>query len=179
MFIYFTVLYIHSLKTHSLKIARNNFANGCGLTEDMLEKMKSAGLTGLSFNINSSQERPEFNDKYTVNQSKLNEVRLKYAKMVSKVGGLAAAFKITVSNDNFNEIPGFVQWSINNSKLIHSITLVAHRGLPVGEGIEYYADREKIDLKPGSLGYTISAEEKDKITITSKDIYSKIKEHYP
>jgi len=153
--------------------------NGFGLTEARLVELRNAGVTGLSFNINSTQERPEFKGADAVNLPLLNEVRLKYAKMVAKAGGLTAAFKITVNKENFEEIPGFVQWAINNAGLINSITLVALRGLPVGGRFEYYADGKKIDVKPGSLGYAVSAEKQDKITITSNDIYKKIKSHFP
>jgi len=153
--------------------------NGYGLTEARLVELRNSGVTGLSFNINSTQERPEFKGVKMVSQSVLNKVRLKYAKMVAKAGGLTAAFKFTVNDENFDKIPDFVQWAIENSDIINSITLVALRGLPIGGRYEYYADGKKIDVKPGSLGYAISDDEQDKLTITSKDIYRKIKNHFP
>ncbi len=105
--------------------------NGYGLTEDRLIELRSAGLTGLSFNINATQERPEFGDADVVSNATLNEIRLMYAKMVANTGSLTAGFKITVDNQTIKDVPGFIQWAINNSGLINSITLVTFRGLPV------------------------------------------------
>jgi MoaA/NifB/PqqE/SkfB family radical SAM enzyme len=152
--------------------------NGSGLTEKNLTEMKAAGLTGVSFHIDSTQERPEFQGKEDISETELDNLRLKHAKIVAKVGGLTTNFGITADHKNFREIPKFVQWAINNSKIINSLTFITFRGLPVGDGLEYYAHGEKIDIKPDSLGYSISAEKRDKIDITTQDIYKIIKEHF-
>ncbi len=153
--------------------------NGCGLNEEKLAEMKSSGLTGVSFHIDSTQERPEFEGMENVSSERLNEVRLRYAHMVDRVGELTTNFGITADDNNFENIPEFVQWAANNSRVINSITFITYRGLPVGNGLEYFANGKKVDLKPGSLGYTISADEKEKISITSKDIYKTLKKHFP
>ncbi len=153
--------------------------NGNGLTEKRLTELGAAGLTGLSFNINATQERPEFKDAGIASRETLDKIRLKYAKMVANAGGLTTGFKIVVDNQTIKDVPGFVQWAINNSGLINSITLVTLRGLPVSGEFEYFTDGKKIDINTKSLGYAISAGEKDKISVTSGDIYKVIKEHFP
>ncbi len=153
--------------------------NGYGLTRRRLTELRSAGLTGLSFNINATQERPEFQDLDEVTNTTLNEIRLKYARMVADTGGLTAGFKITVDNQTINDVPGFVQWAVKNAELINSITLVTFRGLPVSREFEYYTNGKKIAISKESLGYAISAREKEKISVTSNDIYKVIKEYYP
>ena len=153
--------------------------NGYGLTREKLTELKSAGLTGLSFNINATQERPEFQDMDEVTNAALNDIRLKYARMVADTGGLTAGFKITVDNKTINDVPGFVQWAVSNAGLINSITMVTFRGLPVSREFEYYANGKKISISKESLGYAISDREKERISVTSNDIYKVIREHFP
>lgn len=153
--------------------------NGSGLKEPNLKEMKAAGLTGVSFHIDITQERPEFEGKEVVSETELDDLRLRYAQMVARVGGLTANFGITVDDQNYNEIPKFIQWAIKNAAIINSLTFITYRGVPVGDGIEYYAHDEKIDLEANSLGYSMSAERRDTIRITTKDVYSIIKEHFP
>jgi MoaA/NifB/PqqE/SkfB family radical SAM enzyme len=153
--------------------------NGVGLTEKNLTEMKIAGLTGVSFHIDTTQERPEFRGQQIVNETMLDDIRLKYARLVAKVGGLTSGFGITADVNNFHEIPKFVRWAVNNFRIVNSISFITYRGIPVGEGYEYYALDKKIDLKADSLGNTIDLDKINTIRITSKDIYSIIKEHFP
>ena len=153
--------------------------NGHGLTEEKLSEMRLSGLTGLSFNINATQERPEFQGMDEVTSTTLNEIRLRYARMVASTGGLTAGFKITVDNQTINDVPDFVQWAINNAGLINSITLVTFRGLPVGREFEYYSNGEKVAISTESLGYAISARDNERISVTSNDIYNVIRKHFP
>jgi hypothetical protein len=168
---------IRFIRDHKMKSII--ITNGYGLTEKNLTEMKAAGLTGVSFHIDGTQERPDFRGKEIVSEPELADVRLKYAEMVAKVGGLTTNFGITADNRNFTEIPQFVQWAVNNSGIINSLTFITYRGLPVGDGIEYFAHEKKVDLKKGSLGYSINAEERDKIVIKTQDIYKIIKEYFP
>ena len=152
--------------------------NGAALTNQLLKDMKKAGLNRISFHIDSLQVRPEYNMKKKT-ESEINDLRYKYAEMVHKLGGITTSFGITVNKDNYEEIPMFVQWAINNIKLVNAIKFVTYRGIPVKEGIEYYVQWKKIDIRPDSLGYTIDEGEIEKIGITSKDVYDIIKEHFP
>ena len=152
--------------------------NGYALTDPLLKDLKKAGLTGLSFHIDSTQIRPDFKKKKLESELELNDLRLKYAKMVNKVD-LYAHFGITVSARNYQEVPKFIQWAIENIKLINGVSLIIYRGLPLTEGIEYYANGKKVDMKSGGLGYVVDKDEIDEIGITSKDIYAIVKKHFP
>jgi len=153
--------------------------NGVALTAKFLKELKDAGLTGVSFHIDSTQDRPEFKEKVGISELELNKLRLKYAKVVDEVGGLTSSFGITVDEQNCEEIPKFVQWAIDNIRIINALSFITLRGLPVGKGIEYYANHEKIELKEDSLGYSINSKNKDKIGVFAKDVYSVIKENFP
>ncbi len=172
--IYELIRFIRENRMKSLIIT-----NGYGLTKERLTELRSAGLTGLSFNINASQERPDLRDLDEVNNTTINDIRLKYARMVADAGGLTAGFKITVDNQTINDVPDFVQWAVDNPGLINSITLVTFRGLPVSPEFEYFVNGEKISISTESLGYAISVREKEKISVTSNDIYKVIRKHFP
>ena len=153
-------------------------SNGYALREDLLWKLKKAGLTGVSFHIDSTQTRPEFNKRELTSELEVNELRLKLGKRMRKVG-LYAHFGITVTKDNFKEVPDFLKWSIDNMDLINGITLIIFRGLPITEGIEYYSKGKKVEVDMESLGYTMSDDNIKDEGIMAQDVYAIIKEHYP
>lgn len=153
-------------------------SNGYALTEDLLWKLKKAGLTGVSFHIDSTQIRPEFKKRELTSELEVNELRLKLGRRMRKVG-LYAHFGITVTKDNFKEIPDFLEWSISNMHLINGITLIIFRGMPLIDGIEYYSKGEKVEVTKENLGYTITEEEMKQEGIMAQDVYAMIKEHYP
>ncbi len=167
------IRYISSLGMKSMILS-----NGYALTEDLLWKLKKAGLTGVSFHIDSTQIRPEFKKRELTSELEVNELRVKLGERMRKVG-LYAHFGITVTKDNFKEIPDFLKWSIENMHLINGITLIIFRGMPVTEGIEYYAKGKKVEVNMDSLGYTISDEELASDKIIAQDVYAMIKEHFP
>lgn len=153
-------------------------SNGYALSEELLWKLKKAGLTGVSFHIDSTQIRPEFEKRELTSELEVNELRLKLGRRMRKVG-LYAHFGITVTKDNFKEIPDFLKWSIDNMKLINGITLIIFRGMPIVDGIQYYSKGEKVEIDNKSLGYTITEEEMNQEKIMAQDVYAMIKEHYP
>jgi hypothetical protein len=93
--------------------------------------------------------------------------------------GLYAHFGITVTKDNFKEIPDFLKWTIDNMHLINGITLIIFRGMPLTDGIEYYSKGERVEVNKENLGYTITEEEMKQEGIMAQDVYAMIKEHYP
>ncbi len=152
--------------------------NGYALNEKILADLKKAGLFGLSFHIDVTQTRPEFNKKKIESEVDLNDMRLKYAKMVKKFG-FYSHFGITVTPNNLHEIPVLIQWAIDNVLLVNGISLIIYRGMPVMPGVEYFADGKKVDIQLGGLGYTVDKEEYESIKVKSQDVYRVIKEHYP
>lgn len=153
--------------------------NGVALNEKLLMQLKKSGLTGVSFHIDSTQNRPEIKNMKDVTELNLNPVRLHYAKLVANVGELTTSFGITVDNKNIDDIPLFVNWAIDNINFINTLTFIVYRGFPVSKGIEYYANGEKVEVKKNSLGYAITEKDFNKITIKSQDVYSTIKKHFP
>lgn len=153
-------------------------SNGYALNEKLLWKLKKAGLTGVSFHIDSTQIRPEFKKRELTSELEVNDLRLKLGKRMRKVG-LYAHFGITVTKDNFKEIPDFLQWSIDNMDLINGITLIIFRGMPLTDGIEYYSNGKKIKMEKDSLGYTIDYKDSKDEGVMAQDVYSIIKKHFP
>ncbi|MGK7392934.1 MAG: hypothetical protein ACNS62_00110, partial [Candidatus Cyclobacteriaceae bacterium M3_2C_046] len=144
-------------------------------------EMKKAGLSGISFHIDSTQTRPEpeFRGKKIKSELELNPMREKFARMIKKIGGLTASFGITVTAQNFKEVPDFIQWAIDHINYVHGISLITFRGMPVDGSVEYYNDDgEKINIKAGSLGYAIDTHDED-VGISSEGVYDLIKQHFP
>ena len=168
---------VRFIRDHGMKATI--ITNGVALNEKLLLELKQAGLIGVSFHIDSTQNRPEFKGKDAITETDVNEIRVKYARMVKSVKGLITSFGITVDTNNLDDIPRFVQWGIDNIKVVNSLSFKTYRGLLVDEGLEYYAGDRKINLKTDSLGYTIGPENRHKITVTSSDVYSILKQNFP
>jgi sulfatase maturation enzyme AslB (radical SAM superfamily) len=154
--------------------------NGYALNEDILKKLKKAGLTGLSFHIDSTQTRPEFKKIKPEHERDLNDLRLKCARMLKKTGGYYAHFGITVTRKNLHEVPAILKWAIENMDVVGGISLITYRGVPVHEGIEFQGPAgKKIPILPGGLGYSVLPEELANANVTSKEVYGVIKESFP
>ncbi len=153
-------------------------SNGLGLTDEFLKGLKKAGLTGVSFHIDTSQTRPDLDKKSAVSELQLNHLRLKYGKMLKKED-MYAHFGITVTPKNYLEVPSFIQWALDNADLINGISLIIYRGLPITQNLEYYSGDKVLDMKPGDLGYTVDDTEMDEIFIKSQEVYAIIKQHFP
>lgn len=154
--------------------------NGYALNEDLLLKLKKAGLTGLSFHIDSTQTRPEFKKVKPEQETDLNDLRLKCARMLKKIGGYYAHFGITVTRKNLHEVPCILSWAIENMDVVGGISLITYRGVPVHEGIEFQGPAGvKVPVLPGGLGYSVLPEELANANVTSKEVYSVIKESFP
>ncbi|MBN8216926.1 MAG: radical SAM protein [Spirochaetes bacterium] len=99
--------------------------NGHAMTEEMMRDLKAAGVVGFTFHVDSLQQRaPEWNGK---NEIELLELRLKYAKMVAKVGGMACSFNATIYDETLKYVPDLVRWATKNAKIVHSMVFIAFR----------------------------------------------------
>jgi len=152
--------------------------NGMALNDKVMQEMKEVGLLGFSFHIDSTQTRPEFKKQQIKSEMDLNDLRLKYAKMLSKYG-FYSHFGITVTAENLKEVPEFIRWAKDNILLINAISLIIYRGMPVTEGVSYHARGKKVEMELGKLGYTVDREEYEKIYIKAPDVYAEIKKHFP
>jgi MoaA/NifB/PqqE/SkfB family radical SAM enzyme len=152
--------------------------NGLAINEEKLKMMKEAGLLGFSFHIDITQIRPEFKKGKIKSELELNDLRLKFAKMLQKYG-FYAHFGITVTAANLHEVPELIRWAKDHILLINGLSFIIYRGLPVMPGVSYYAKGKKVDMSLGTLGYTVDKEEYEQIYIKAQDVYAIIKEHFP
>lgn len=152
--------------------------NGMALNDQIMKDLKAVGLLGFSFHIDITQTRPEFKKQELTSELQLNDLRLKYAKMLRKYK-FYAHFGITVTPGNLHEVPELIRWAKDNILLINGISLIIYRGLPVMDGIHYFVRGKEVDMKLGKLGYTIDAEEYANVKIKAQDVYRVIKEAFP
>jgi hypothetical protein len=147
--------------------------NGLALTEDLLKDLKRAGLEGLTFHIDSKQGRPKWKNK---TEQETNELRLHYAEMVARVGGLGCAFNSTVYDDTLDAVPDLVAWAQKHIDIVHVMVFICYRQATLQGQFDYYAGGEKIDMAP--LAY--SEEIPDyRVDISAPEVVAKIRERFP
>ncbi len=145
--------------------------NGLALTEDLLRELKRAGLFGLTFHIDSKQHRPKWKNK---SEQEHNELRLQYAEMVARVGGLTCSFNATVYEDTLDAIPDLVQWAQDHIDIVHVMVFICYREPAQPNDFDYYAGGKKVDMAP--LTYEDTGQ---RIDIGAPEIVAKIRERYP
>lgn len=167
------IRFIHENKMKSIVLT-----NGYGINEKLVKDLKELGVTGFSFHIDSTQTRPDKQKKQLKSEMELNDIRLRVAELLRKYK-MYAHFGITVTPQSLPEVPAFIQWAIDHMDMVNGISLIIYRGIPVTPGMEYYAGDKKINLGVDGLGYAVDEEGVKDIGITSKEVYSVIKEHFP
>lgn len=148
--------------------------NGVELIDNrpLIEKLKAAGLIGFTFHVDSEQQRPHFKGK---TEEELCELRLRFAKMVAEVGGLTAIFGMTVYPTNIDKVPYVVKWANENIDVVHGLVFITFRGAPMDGSYNYFVNGQPI----AQTEVTYTTEDDSEITITSQDVYEKIKEVHP
>jgi len=116
--------------------------NGLALDENRLRALKAAGLTGLTFHVDSKQGRPGWRDK---SEKEMNALRQRYADMVGRVGGLACAFNSTVYEDTLDQVPDVLEWADANIGTVHTVVFILYRSAKL-EGFDYFADGRRVDM---------------------------------
>ena len=144
--------------------------NGLALTEELLHDLKRAGLFGLTFHIDSKQHRPKWKGK---TEQEHNALRLHFAEMAARVGGLACSFNSTIYADTLDCIPDLVAWAQEHIDIVHAMVFICYRE-PTDTQFDWYAGREQVDMAP--LTYAHTGQRTD---ITSHDIVAKIRERNP
>lgn len=109
--------------------AQNGFkpfvnTNGVLATPELLVELKNAGLKGLTFHVDSLQNRPGWEGK---TEEGLNVLRQRYADMTALAGGLSCYFSSTVTKGTLYGIPVILEWAENNPELVHLVVFVAFR----------------------------------------------------
>jgi pyruvate-formate lyase-activating enzyme len=145
--------------------------NGLALTEELLREMKRAGLFGLTFHIDSKQHRPKWKNK---TEQEHNELRLHFAEMVARVGGLTCSFNATVYEDTLDEIPGMIAWAQKHIEIVHVMVFICYREPADPKRFDYYAGGRKVDMAP--LTYEETGQ---RIDLSAHDVVAKIREREP
>lgn len=117
--------------------------NGLALDENLLWKLKKAGVFGFTFHIDTSQKRPKVT---AASETELNELRLHYAEMLAKVGGIACSFNATISDKSVHEIPEMVRWAQSHADIVHTMVFILFRSPSLTGDFDYYANGEKIEV---------------------------------
>ena len=115
--------------------------NGLALKEPLLRELKKAGVYGFTFHIDTSQGRPGVD---AATEVELNELRLHYAKMLAKAGGIACSFNLTISEKNLDGIPDIVRWAEKHANIVHSVAFLLFRSPVLSGDFDYYANGKKI-----------------------------------
>lgn len=145
--------------------------NGLAMTRELLRELKSAGLVGLTFHVDSRQGRPGWRDKTEV---QMNELRSTYAEMVASVGGLACAFNSTVYPETLHEVPELVEWAGRNVGKVHTMVFILFRAADL-ERFDYYAGGKKVEM--GSLVY--GEPQKRRLNLNAREVVDVIRERFP
>jgi len=117
--------------------------NGLALDANMLRKLKDAGAFGFTFHIDTSQNRPGITASREV---ELNELRLKYARMLADVGGLSCSFNATISDRTVNEIPALADWAREHADIVHTMVFILFRSPELTGNFDFYANGKKIEI---------------------------------
>lgn len=147
--------------------------NGLALTEEWLRELKRAGLTGLTFHVDSKQGRPHWKGK---TEQEHNELRLQLAETVAAVGGLSCAFNSTVFDDTLDAVPDLVAWAQKHIDIVHVMVFICYRAAVIEGNFEYYVGGERLDMSPLAYAFPVP---KQRIDISARDVAAKIAERFP
>jgi MoaA/NifB/PqqE/SkfB family radical SAM enzyme len=144
--------------------------NGLALSPELLTELKEAGLWGLTLHIDSKQNRPKWRDRSEIEH---NELRLGYAEMIARVGGLSCSFNSTVFEDTLQHVPDLVAWAQEHIDIVHTMVFIAFRAGMTG-AYDWFKGDEKI-----TLDTVYSAEGDQMHEIESTDVVEAIQSRFP
>lgn len=147
--------------------------NGLALDEGLLRTLKKAGLKAITFHIDSRQGRPGWTGK---SEEETNELRLYYAQLVARVGGILTSFNSTVYGETLDEVPGMVDWAQRHMDVVHTMVFITYREAILNDRYDYFVRGEKVDAS--KLVYT-QDEGQERIDIDAREVVAKIRERHP
>ncbi|RME22251.1 MAG: radical SAM protein, partial [Candidatus Zixiibacteriota bacterium] len=117
--------------------------NGKALTPELLHDLKKAGVFGFTFHVDSNQGRGgKWRGK---NELELNELRLEYAEMLAREGGIACSFNSTVYAENIQYVPGMIAWAREHIDIVHTMVFICFRHVIPDMPYDWYAGGTKVD----------------------------------
>ena len=146
--------------------------NGMSLTWELAKELKKAGLAKFRFHIDSGQQRPDWAGK---TEGDMNALRERYADLLWELGGVQCGFIVVVSRGSLPHLPEVLEWCRSRIHKVLHLSLIALRGLPAGDDIEYQVNGRTIDL--GSL--PVSFSNLEEISITSEEMLEALTERFP
>jgi len=147
--------------------------NGLALTPELLRDLKRAGLMGLTFHVDSRQGRPGWKGK---SEQEHNALRLQFAEMVARAGGLSCAFNSTVYESTLDAVPDLVAWAGAHMDIVHVMVFILYRAAVLAGEFEYFLDGEPLDMGP--LAYTYQ-ERPERTDLSAQEVVAKIRERFP
>jgi MoaA/NifB/PqqE/SkfB family radical SAM enzyme len=149
--------------------------NGFALTDDLLRRLKGAGVAGFTFHIDSKQTRPGWKKK---TELELNDLRLELAERVARAGGISCAFNATVYEDNLPYVPDLVEWARKHIDKVHVMVFIAYRQASgdFGERMEFWVGNRRIDMD--ALVYSRPTGGR-RVDISSRDVVDEIRKRFP
>jgi hypothetical protein len=105
----------------------------------------------------------------------LNDLRLKYARMLAEVGDISCAFNATIYEHTLKDAPAILAWGQEHIDIVHILVFIAYRAAPIHKGYQYMVGANEIDMTP--IAYAI--DEERKISIMSTDIVETIRTSSP
>lgn len=146
--------------------------NGALLTRELLRDLKQAGVTGFTFHVDTTQNRPGVE---AVCETDLNDVRQEFAEMLAAEGGLACAFNSTIHEGTLNETPDLLAWAAEHIDIVHLMVFILFRTVSPSDEFDYFAGSTRLDT--GVMPYTTTIpSDRD---LTSQDVAREIRKVHP
>jgi len=148
-------------------------SNGALLSDDLLLRLKDAGIEGFTLHIDSGQNRPGWKGK---NELELNELRLHYAEMLARAGDLSCSFNATVYPENLHYMPQLLKWSQEHIDIVHVMVFIIYRMAILGKGYDFYSGSQKVDFD--DMMYS-KADDNRRTDVSSQEVVDIIRQLYP
>ena len=103
-------------------------------------------------------------------------LRLHYAEMVARVGGLSCAFNSTVFDDTLDAVPDLVDWAQAHIDIVHVMVFICYRAAVVEGMYDYFIGGRQLDMGP--LAYALPVPER-RIDLSAPEVLAKIRERIP
>lgn len=155
-----------------LKIKSYLLTNGEKLTWQLASDLKKAGLDKIHFHIDSGQDRPSWTGK---NEVELNKLRQHYADMIWELGKVQCGFHVTVYRSSLHNIPDIIEWCRANIHKVQHLSIIALRGTPITDDLEYRVKGKKID--PETIPN--STKNLSDINITTEEMFELVSNRFP
>ena len=162
---------VADVKRRGLKPIINT--NGVALTTELLAELKRAGVFGFTFHVDSRQRRGgEWQDK---DDLQLNELRLRYARLLAAAGGIACSFNATVYEENLDQVPGMISWAQDHLDIVHTMVFICFRHLVPDMPFRWFAGDREVEREE----VLYRSDRQREITIGADELTLKAREAHP